>query len=252
MTTANPVLVVSDLHLDRDASVVLDRFLEFLGGPARAASALYILGDLFEYWIGDDAESTAAAAVAEAICELGIPTVFLHGNRDFLLGPGYARRACMEVAPDEYRVDLPAGPTLFLHGDTLCTADVDYLRFRALVRDPSWQRQFLARTLSERVAEAERLRTISKDAGQTKPTEITDVHPDAVADALRRQNVSLLVHGHTHRPAIHRLEIDGRTCLRCVLPAWDNLPGYLEVTSSGPRLLTLEGADYPTPTPEFL
>jgi UDP-2,3-diacylglucosamine hydrolase len=246
MPAENPVLVVSDLHLDREADGTLDRFLEFLEGPARQASALYILGDLFEYWIGDDAGFTAAAAVAAGLCALPIPTVFLHGNRDFLVGPDYARQACMTIAPEELRIDLPVGPTLFLHGDTLCTADVDYLRFRALVRDPSWQRQFLSRTLTERVAEAQRLRAMSEDAGRTKANEITDVHPDAVADALRRHGLSLLVHGHTHRPAIHTLTVDGRPCLRCVLPAWDRLPGYLELTARGPRLLTLEGADYPT------
>ena len=245
MPAESPVLVVSDLHLDRETDATLDRFLEFLEGPARQASALYILGDLFEYWIGDDAGSTAAGAVARALCALRIPAIFQHGNRDFLLGPDYAQRACMEIGPEELQVDLPVGPALFLHGDTLCTADVDYLRFRALVRDPSWQRQFLSRTLTERVEEAQRLRAMSENAGRTKANEITDVHPDAVADALRRHGLSLLVHGHTHRPAIHTLEVDSRPCLRCVLPAWDRLPGYLELTNGGPRLLTLEGADYP-------
>jgi UDP-2,3-diacylglucosamine hydrolase len=245
MPDASPVLVVSDLHLDRETDATLDRFLEFLEGPARRAGALYILGDLFEYWIGDDAGFNAAAAVAKALCALRIPTIFQHGNRDFLLGPDYARRACMEIAPEELRVDLPAGPTLFLHGDTLCTADVDYLRFRTLVRDPSWQRQFLSRTLPERVAEAERLRAMSETAGRMKANDITDVHPEAVVDALHRHDLSLLVHGHTHRPAIHTLDVDGRACLRCVLPAWDRLPGYLELSAGGPRLLTLEGADYP-------
>lgn len=246
MPAESPVLVVSDLHLDRETDATLDRFLEFLEGPARRASALYILGDLFEYWIGDDAASTAAGAVATAVCALRIPAIFQHGNRDFLLGPDYAQRACMEIAPEELRVDLPVGPALFLHGDSLCTADVDYLRFRALVRDPSWQRQFLSRTVAERVEEAERLRAMSEDAGRMKANEITDVHPEAVADVLRSHGLSLLIHGHTHRPAIHTLEVDGRACLRCVLPAWDRLPGYLELTTGGPRLLTLEGADYPT------
>jgi len=246
MPAESPVLVVSDLHLDREADATLDRFLEFLEGPARQASALYILGDLFEYWIGDDAGFPAATAVAAALCALPIPITFQHGNRDFLVGPNYARRACMTMASEELRVELSVGPALFLHGDTLCTADVDYLRFRALVRDPSWQRQFLSSPLTERVAEAQRLRAMSEDAGRVKADEITDVHPDAVADALRRHDLSLLVHGHTHRPAIHALDVDGRACLRCVLPAWDRLPGYLELTAGGPRLLTLEGADYPT------
>lgn len=241
-----PVLVVSDLHLDREPDTILERFLAFLEGPARQASALYILGDLFEYWIGDDAGFPSADSVADALARLAIPIAFQHGNRDFLVGPAYARRAGMELAPEQLRMDLPGGPALFMHGDTLCTADVDYLRFRSLVRDPSWQQAFLARPLPERIAEAQRLRAVSQDAGRMKATEITDVHPDAVAAVLRQHDLSLLVHGHTHRPAIHSLEVDGRSCLRCVLPAWDEQPGYLILDAGGPRLLDLDGNPYPT------
>jgi UDP-2,3-diacylglucosamine hydrolase len=245
MNADRPVLVVSDLHLDREPGPTLTQFLEFLEGPAREASALYILGDLFEYWIGDDARFPAAEALAPALARLPCPVIFQHGNRDFLLGTDYAARAGMELAPETLRVEFDGGPALLMHGDTLCTADVDYQRFRKMVRAPAWQQALLARPLAERVAEAERLRTISRDAGAMKADDIVDAHPDAIVEALREHGLSLLVHGHTHRPAIHRLQVDGRPCLRCVLPAWDELPGYLALDARGPRLLTLDGRDYP-------
>jgi UDP-2,3-diacylglucosamine hydrolase len=240
-----PILVVSDLHLDREHGPALAQFLAFLEGPARAASALYILGDLFEYWIGDDARFPAAEALAPALARLPCPVTFQHGNRDFLLGADYAARAGMELAPEVLRVEFDGDPALLMHGDTLCTADVDYQRFRKMVRAPAWQQALLARPLAERIAEAERLRTISRDAGTMKADDIVDAHPDAIDEVLREHGLSLLVHGHTHRPAIHRLQVDGRPCLRCVLPAWDELPGYLVLDARGPRLLTLDGRDYP-------
>ncbi|AHE97552.1 UDP-2,3-diacylglucosamine diphosphatase [Thioalkalivibrio paradoxus] len=244
MSPDAPVLVVSDLHLDREPSPTFEQFLAFLDGPARTAAALYILGDLFEYWIGDDARFPAAEALAGVLARLPLPVTFQHGNRDFLLDTEYAGRAGMRIAPEELRIPLPCGPALLMHGDSLCTADVDYLRFREVVRKPDWRQSFLARPLPERIAEAERLRAASRDAGRQKARDITDVHPDAVAEVLRAHGVSLLIHGHTHRPAIHRLQVDGRPCLRCVLPAWDERPGYLTVDAHGPRLLALDGQDY--------
>ncbi len=246
MPIAPPVLVVSDLHLDREPGPTLTRFLAFLDGPARVASALYILGDLFEYWIGDDDDHPAAELLAAALSRLPVPITFQHGNRDFLLGTAYARRAGMTLAPEELPVEGATGTApLMLHGDSLCTADVDHQRFRTLVRAPEWQREFLTRPLDTRIAEAERLRALSREAGRLKPRDITDVHPEAVQAVLRRHQRALLVHGHTHRPAIHRLQVDGRPCLRCVLPAWDELPGYLVLDAGGPRLLTLDGEAYP-------
>ncbi len=247
MAPPNRVLVVSDLHLDREPGPTLDRFFAFLEGPAAEASALHILGDLFEYWIGDDACFPAAEALAATLKALPYPVVFQHGNRDFLLGHDYAARAGMELAPETLRVDLGTGPAaLLMHGDSLCTADTDYQRFRTMVRAPAWQREFLARPLQERIAEAKRMRAHSRDAGKLKASDITDVHPDAVIEILRRHGTSLLVHGHTHRPAIHHLLVDGRPCVRCVLPSWEEVPGYLSLDArGGPRLLTLDGRDYP-------
>lgn len=245
MATAPPVFVVSDLHLDQEPDSTLSEFLRFLHGPVRGASALYILGDLFDYWVGDDAGFAAAEQLADAISALSLPVTFQHGNRDFLLDNAYAERAGMKLAPEVLPVEFEIGDALLMHGDSLCTADTDYLRFRDAVRRPEWQQAFLARPLDERVAEAERLRGISRGAGQMKASDITDVHPDAVAEVLRRHDRSLLIHGHTHRPAIHHFQVDGRPCRRCVLPAWDRVPGYLAVDGHGLRLLTLDGRDYP-------
>lgn len=245
MSAGSRVLVVSDLHLDQEPGPTLEQFLAFLEGPAREASALFILGDLFEYWVGDDACFPAAEELAAALARLPAPVTFQHGNRDFLLGSDYARRAGMELAPEILRIEVDAGPALLMHGDSLCTTDVDYQRFRTMVRAPAWQQAFLARPLAERIAEAERLRSGSRDATKVKASEITDVHPEAITDVLRTHGLSLLVHGHTHRPAIHRLQVDGRPCLRCVLPSWDAVPGYLSLDAQGPRLLTLGGRPYP-------
>jgi len=245
MHTTPRVLIVSDLHLDREPGPTLSQFLGFLAGPAREASALYILGDLFEYWVGDDASFPAAEILATALARLPVPVTFQHGNRDFLLGHDYARRAGMELAPEILRIEVGGEPALLMHGDSLCIADVDYQHFRSMVRAPAWQETFLARPLSERIVAAERLRAGSRDAGTMKASEIMDAHPDAIADVLRAHGLSLLVHGHTHRPAIHQLQVDGRPCLRCVLPSWDELPGYLSLDDQGPRLLTLDERAYP-------
>lgn len=245
MGSTPPILIVSDLHLDVEPGPTLSEFLQFLEGPVRAASALYVLGDLFDYWVGDDAGFAAAEKLADAVSALPLPVSFQHGNRDFLLGNAYAERAGMTLAPEELPVEFEIGEALLMHGDSLCTADTEYLRFRDVVRRPDWQQAFLARPLAERIAEAERLRGISRGAGQMKASDITDVHPDAVAEVLRRHDRSLLIHGHTHRPAIHHFQVDGRPCMRCVLPSWDGVPGYLAVDAHGLRLLTLDGRDYP-------
>ncbi len=245
MATAPKALIVSDLHLDRDPGPTLSKFLQFLHGPVQGAAALYILGDLFEYWVGDDAGFPAAEQLADALSALPIPVTFQHGNRDFLLGAAYAERASLQLAPEVLPVEFAAGSALLMHGDSLCTADIEHMRFRAMVRATDWQKGFLARPLAERVAEAERVRAISREAGRMKASDIMDVHPEAVAEVLRGHGRSLLIHGHTHRPAIHHFQVDGRPCMRCVLPSWDELPGYLELDADGPRLLTLDGRNYP-------
>jgi UDP-2,3-diacylglucosamine hydrolase len=216
-------LLISDLHLEPGSPGTLERFLRLIAGPARSADALYILGDLFEAWIGDDDDSVLATQVADALQALsasGVPIAFQHGNRDFLLGPGYARRCGMRLL-DEQAVEVIAGvPTLLMHGDTLCTADHAYLAFRPQVRDPAWQRAFLSRSLDERRAFAAAARRESERHTAGASTTIMDVSADAVTEALRTSGVGRLVHGHTHRPAVHGLVVDGRYSERIVLPDW--------------------------------
>ncbi len=245
MTENAPVLVVSDLHLDREPGPTLEAALGFLQGPARDASALYILGDLFEYWVGDDDRFPAAEQLADALQELPIPVGFIHGNRDFLLGENYAARCGMQLAPERLFATLPSGPTVLLHGDSLCTDDTEYLAVRQQVRSSAWQRAFLSRPLEERIHQAKAMRAASRDHGRMTADTITDVNAEAVATCFGETGVPLMIHGHTHRPAIHELRIHGQPRQRCVLPAWDQQPGYLQVTEAGPALRSLDGSTYP-------
>lgn len=216
-------LFISDLHLDKSRPQIVDLFREFLRGDARRARALYILGDLFESWIGDDDDSGLAAEIAVALADLrshGVSINFMHGNRDFLLGADYAARAGMSLLSDPTIVELDGERTLLMHGDTLCTDDVDYQRFRTIVRDPAWQKQFLAKPLAERRAFAAQARGESRKQTAMKASEIMDVNQDAVVAALRAHGVRRMIHGHTHRPATHRFDLDARDAERIVLGDW--------------------------------
>ncbi len=217
-------LLVSDLHLSPSRPDTTAAFLGLLAGPARSAGEFYILGDLFDYWTGDEAlDDPAVRPVVEALAALargGTQVSFMHGNRDFLVGQRFADATGARLLPDPVLVDLDGVPTLLLHGDTLCTEDEGYNRFRAVVRDPAWQQAFLARPLDERLAEARRLRAISEHEKQTKPSEIMDVTPSEVFRVLRARGYARMVHGHTHRPGVHRHPVDGRWCERRVLPDW--------------------------------
>lgn len=240
-------LFISDLHLDPARPGITRLFGGFLDGQARKAEALYILGDLFEAWVGDDDPSDTGAFVAgrlAALAESGVPVHFMHGNRDFLLGAAYARRAGMTLLDDPTVIELYGRQALLMHGDTLCTDDVAYQQFRAQTRDPDWQRQFLAQPLAARMAFAQQARTASqarqgalRDAG-TMDT-ITDVSAAAVEAAFRTHDLDLLIHGHTHRPAVHAVDIDGRTCERVVLGDWYEQGSVLRVDATGLRLASL-------------
>ncbi|PYG04316.1 MULTISPECIES: UDP-2,3-diacylglucosamine diphosphatase [unclassified Thioalkalivibrio] len=245
MSETAPALVISDLHLEREPGPTLNAALAFLDGPARTASALYILGDLFEYWVGDDAPHPAAEQLAAALSALEAPVMFIHGNRDFLVGPDYAARAGMTLAPEPLHATLPCGPALLMHGDSLCTDDSEHMAFRQMVRSEAWQRDFLGQPLEQRIARAETMREASRHNGQMKAAAITDVNGEAVAATFRDGDVPLLIHGHTHRPAIHDLEIAGQPRQRCVLPAWDEHPGFLELGPEGPVLRQLDETPYP-------
>jgi len=216
-------LFISDLHLDESRPQIVDLFLRFLRAEARSATSLYILGDLFESWIGDDDDGPLSAVIAEGLHGLsrsGVRIYFMHGNRDFLLGAEYAARAGMSLLSDPTIIELGGERTLLMHGDTLCTDDVEYQKFRMMVRDPRWQQQFLAQTLSERRAFAEQARGESRRHTAMKTAEIMDVNQHAVIAAMRSHGVHRLIHGHTHRPAMHRLDIGGKAAERIVLGDW--------------------------------
>lgn len=236
-------LFISDLHLDPSRPGITRLFGEFIDGEARQADALYILGDLFEAWVGDDDPSETGALVAaslKSLADSGVPVHFMHGNRDFLVGEAYATRAGFTLLQDPTRIMLHGKPVLLMHGDTLCTDDLAYQQFRAQARDPAWQRQFLAQPLQARMAFARQARAASqshqgglRDAGTMEA--ITDVAPAAVAQAFAAHDVDTIIHGHTHRPAIHR--DDGRT--RIVLGDWYEQGSVLRVDADGTHLSSL-------------
>ncbi len=217
-------LLVSDLHLSVDRPDTAAAFIGLLAGPARDAVALFILGDLFDYWIGDDdLDAPSVRPVVDALAALsasGTKVSFMHGNRDFLVGDRFAAATGVQLLPDPLRLDLDGVPTLLMHGDTLCTGDTAYNGFRTMVRAPEWQQAFLARPLADRRAEARRLRLLSEQEKAAKPADIMDVTPAEVLRVLREHGYPRLVHGHTHRPARHVHPVDGRACERWVLPDW--------------------------------
>jgi UDP-2,3-diacylglucosamine hydrolase len=217
-------LFVSDLHLSPDAPATTARFLSFLAGAARHADSLTILGDLFDYWAGDDdlddPFNTRILGALRSLSDAGVPIFFMAGNRDFLIGAGFANAAGLTLLPDPCIRDIHGIKTLLSHGDALCTDDADYQHFRSVVRDPAWQTRFLSRPLSERKAEIATLRQRSQDEKKIKPLAIMDVNPDSVIVALRQHSAQALIHGHTHRQGLHTHPVDGRACQRWVLGDW--------------------------------
>jgi UDP-2,3-diacylglucosamine hydrolase len=235
-------LFISDLHIDAARPAINEQFLQFLETEAKSADALYILGDLFESWIGDDAPDPAQSA---AICGMrtltdsGVPCFVMHGNRDFLLSRQFCDLSGAHLLPDPLIVTLYGEPVLVMHGDALCTDDRAYQRLRATVRDADWQRQFLALSIDSRLALAGAARAGSQAHTAAMEHAITDVNADSVAMAFRAAGTSTLLHGHTHRPAIHALEVDGRPCTRIVLGDWYDQGSVLRWDHLGPQLQSL-------------
>jgi UDP-2,3-diacylglucosamine hydrolase len=230
-------LFISDLHLAAERPRIQKRFFSFIEGPARGAVALYVLGDLFEYWAGDDdLEDDLNRSVAEAFTRLSQHTrvYFMHGNRDLLVGRDFAERSGATLLDDPTTANLHGTPTLLMHGDTLCTDDVDYQKFRTFARNPDNQTRFLALPLQARRAEMENLRIQSERAKAGKSAEIMDVNSAAVEEAIRKADYPpRLIHGHTHRPARHVHFVDGYECERWVLADWYENGSYLSVDASG-------------------
>lgn len=216
-------LFISDLHLDRERPEIIELFIQFLNKEAAQAEALYILGDLFEYWIGDDQPVPGledCLAALQSLTEKNIPVYFIHGNRDFLIGKQFAEKTGITLLPESVVIDLYGTPTLIMHGDTLCTDDVDYQKMRLMLRDPKWQQQFLSLPSETRIQEALNLREKSQEAIEAKAEMIMDVNQTTVINAMQKNNVLQLIHGHTHRPAIHDLQINGEKAKRIVLGDW--------------------------------
>jgi UDP-2,3-diacylglucosamine hydrolase len=235
-------LFISDLHLDPRRPAIVDLFLRFLTQEASHAESLYILGDLFETWVGDDDDSPLGQQVAVSLKRLDekrVPVYLMVGNRDFLLSYRFAAASRATLLKDPWLVDLYGKPTLLMHGDTLCTDDVAYQQFRTQVRSPEWQTHMLARPLAERKAIAQQLRDSSQQAMQDKPAAIMDVNPQAVMDTLEAYGVRRLIHGHTHRPAIHQWIMGGEPAQRIVLGDWYNQGSVLYCDASGCRLESL-------------
>ena len=240
-------LLVSDLHLSDERPSITDRFVEFLAREATGSRGLYILGDLFDYWVGDDELSARggdplARRVADALNALargGTAVYVMQGNRDFLLGSGFLS-ACDALALEDPSVkDIGGVKTLLMHGDTLCTDDRDYMAWRSTARSPSWQAEFLAAPIGERRARSRALRAESEAGKLSKSAAIMDVNQQAVLEAFRRHEVTRLIHGHTHRPGRHKLDLDGRHCERWVLPDWYQAGGYLSAENGAARLVSL-------------
>jgi UDP-2,3-diacylglucosamine hydrolase len=235
-------LFISDLHIDASSPAIVGQFLSFLATEARHADALYILGDLFESWVGDDAaDSAQSAAIAglHLLTSQGVPCFVMHGNRDFLLADQFCRTSGALLLPDPLIVTLYGEPVLVMHGDALCTDDRAYQRLRATVREADWQRQFLALSVASRHALADAARAGSRAHTASLEHAIADVNADSVAVAMRNAGTTMLLHGHTHRPAIHAFQVDGRACKRIVLGDWYEQGSVLRWDHNGPELKSL-------------
>lgn len=236
-------LFISDLHLCAARPEINRAFFDFLDREARRADALYILGDLFEYWAGDDDMGEAFnAQVCGALARFAtqeIATYFIRGNRDFLIGEEFAVATGITLLEEPLSVAIAGQPTLLLHGDVMCTDDLAYQQFRRQVRDAQWQRQFLALPLAARKRKIEEVRQLSESAKQSKAAEIMDVNADAVAETFRRNGYVRMIHGHTHRPAQHWHDVDGQRCERWVLADWYERGSYLACDESGCRSIAL-------------
>lgn len=230
-------LFIADLHLTEERPLATGRFFHFLEHIAKGADALYILGDLFEYWVGDDDLNNAVARDTaqklKALANSGTPVYFMHGNRDFLVAQHYAAQCGMTLVADPVSVDLYGTPALLTHGDTLCTDDTRYQQYRKWVRNPLVQKMLLWLPLTVRHALAGSARAGSVRAKAGKSHDIMDVNQNAVTQAFDEHGVTRMIHGHTHRPAQHELTLSGKKLERWVLPDWYGEGGYLVCTGEG-------------------
>jgi len=224
-------LFISDLHLAPERPDIIQLFVDFLNNQAVHVESLYILGDLVEYWLGDDDEAEGLNSVFDCMKQLadnGLKIYLMHGNRDFLMGEQLAQRAGCILINDPHIAHFNNIPVLLMHGDILCTDDTRYQELRLMLRNPAWQQDFLSKPLAEREAMALALRQQSKEETQSKAADIMDVNADAVTQAFVDHRVKLMIHGHTHRPSIHQLEVNGKPVKRVVLGDWYSQGSVLE------------------------
>jgi len=232
-------LFISDLHLEAQQPDIGEQFLAFLKGEARDAEALYILGDLFEVWLGDDDPNPyyqQMKAGLRKLADTGVPIYFMHGNRDFTIGEQFCEETGVALLNDPTVVNLYGRDVLLCHGDSLCTDDVQYQQVRAMTRDPAWQAMMLAKSIQERIAFAVQAREESIARGDSISDEIMDVNADAVMATLREHNVDIMLHGHTHRPAVHDIDMDGKHATRIVLGDWYEQGSVVRWNEDGPTL----------------
>jgi UDP-2,3-diacylglucosamine hydrolase len=237
------VLFISDLHLHAGDAEAIDRFIGLMDGEARETREVYILGDLFEAWIGDDDDDPFLVPIVGALARLtraGVPCAVMHGNRDFLLGPRFCATTGCRLLTDYERISPFGEPVLLTHGDLLCTDDTPYLTLRTELRSAEWQRDFLGKPLAARREIANALRQMSTTEIAAKSAYVMDVNQTAVERTMRDFDVTLLLHGHTHRPAVHRFTLDGRPAARIVLGAWHGPPSIVRWDRAGFRLETLD------------
>jgi UDP-2,3-diacylglucosamine hydrolase len=236
-------LFISDLHLESGRPEIGEQFLSFLAGEAREAEVLYILGDLFEVWLGDDDPNPYYGAMKveiRALVDSGVPVFFMHGNRDFTIGEDFARETGISILKDPTVVELYGEKVLLCHGDSLCTDDVQYQQIRAMTRNPEWQAMMLAKSIEERIAFAIQARNESKARGESLDDEIMDVNQDAVEAALNEHGVDTMLHGHTHRPAVHKVNLGDRAACRIVLGDWYEQGSVVRWDENGPRLEAIQ------------
>jgi UDP-2,3-diacylglucosamine hydrolase len=238
---------IADLHLRPEQPEMVQLFLRFLHDQSldNQLEALYILGDLFEAWIGDDFVPPGVDTVMAALSQLtgnGIPVYFMHGNRDFLVGDEFSARTGCQLLPEYHVVDLYGTPTLLMHGDLLCTDDVDYMKFRNMVRNPLWQQDFLSKAVTERIAIAQSARKESQQKTQQLANDIMDVNQDTVVHTMAKWQVPQLIHGHTHRPNTHELIVSGKPAKRIVLGDWYEQGSVLVCDRQGCELKSLSAA----------
>lgn len=235
-------LFISDLHLEANRPDIADQFLRFLETEALHAERLYILGDLFESWVGDDDPNEHYGWIKQALRKLtrrDVPVFFMHGNRDFMIGKAFAEETGVTVIEDPSIIEIYGNSVLLSHGDAYCTDDVEYQGMREMSRDPEWQAMMLGKSLEERLLFAAQARATSKASSSSINEDITDVNTDAIDEALRAAGVYIMVHGHTHRPAVHDFVVDGQPARRIVLGDWYDQGSVIRWDENGPVLASM-------------